>query len=159
MGGNRRFSAGRLCKGSSAHDTGDLAACASEDDLLVFTVVALYAQEPALWSLDILVHVLSLLEFEFLCPETGSLMCFLAYGAAVSECDTLRRLVSTRYLGEFSAVPYTGLSLLLSCNASQGGSFAFLNPFCHMLGVGLAEGAISPEFFWNLHILHLLLSF
>lgn len=98
MGGNRRFSTGRLSKSPSAHNTGDSAACTSEDDLLVFAVVTLYAQESALWSLDILVHVLSLLEFKFLCSETGPLVCSLAFAAAVSQGYALCGLVATRYL-------------------------------------------------------------
>ena len=82
-------------------------------------------------------------------------MGFLAYAAAVPECNALCGFVSTRNLGELSAVPDSGLSLLLPCNMSQGGSFSFLNPFCHVLGVGLAEGTVGPEFLWNLHFLHL----
>lgn len=116
MSCNCGFSTGWFGKGSSTDNAGNLAACASEYDLFVFAVVALYAQEPAFWSLGIIYHTILLLELELLCPEAGSLMGFLAYRAAVPEPDALCRLVATGHLGELSAVPYALLSVLLPCN-------------------------------------------
>jgi hypothetical protein len=117
---NCRFSTGWFGKGPSTDNAGDFAAGASKYDLFVFAVVALYAQEPALWPLDIVYHIILLLELELLCPETGPLVGFLTYCAAVSEPDTFCRFIATGHLGELSAVSYALLSILLSCNMSHG---------------------------------------
>jgi hypothetical protein len=116
MSGNCRFSTCWFGKGPSTDNAGDFTACASEYNLFVFAVVALYAQEPAFWPLGIVYHFILLLELELLCPETGSLVGFFAYCAAVSEPDAFCGLVATRHLGELSAVSYTLLSFLLPCN-------------------------------------------
>jgi hypothetical protein len=117
---NCRFSTGWFGKGPSTDNAGNFAACASEYNLFVFAVVALYAQEPAFWPLCIIYHFILLLELELLCPETGSLVGFLTYGTAVPEPDALCWLVATRHLGEFSAVSYTLLSFLLPRNMGHG---------------------------------------
>lgn len=98
MSGNCRFSTGWFGKGPSADYAGNFTACASEYDLFIFAVVALYAQEPALWSLGVVYHYILLLELELLCPETGSLVCFFTYGTAVSEPDAFCWLVATGHL-------------------------------------------------------------
>jgi hypothetical protein len=83
MSGNGRFATGRFSKGSSTDDAGDFTACTSKYDLFVFAIVALYAQEPALWSLDIVYHFILLLKLEFLCPESRWLKGFFTYCTAV----------------------------------------------------------------------------
>lgn len=119
MSSNCRFSTGWFGKGPSTDNAGDFTASAPEYDLFVFAVVALYAQEPAFWPLDIVYHFILLLELELLCPEAGSLVSFLTYCAAVSEPDTFCGFVATRHLGELSAVPYALLSVLLPRNVGH----------------------------------------
>lgn len=120
MSSNCRFSTGWFGKGPSTDNASDFTAGTSEYDLFVFAVVALYAQEPAFWPLDIIYHFILLLELKLLCPETGFLVGFFTHCTAVSEPDTFCRFVATRHLGEFSAVPYALLPLFLSCNVSHG---------------------------------------
>ena len=120
MSSNCRFSTGWFGKGPSTDNAGDFTAGTSEYDLFVFAVIALYAQEPALWSLGIVYHIILLLELELLCPETWSLVSFLTNCATVSEPDAFCGFVATGHLGEFSAVSYALLSILLSCNVSHG---------------------------------------
>jgi hypothetical protein len=115
-----RFSTGWFGKGPSTDYAGNFTAGATEYDLFVFAVVALYAQEPAFWPLDIVYHFILLLELEFLCPETGSLVGFLTYCAAVSEPDAFCGFVATGHLRELPTVSYALLSILLSCNVSHG---------------------------------------
>ena len=117
---NCRFSTGWFGKGPSTDNAGNFTASASEYNLFVFAVVALYAQEPAFWPLGIVYHFILLLELELLCPETGSLVGFLTYCTAVSEPDAFCWFVATRHLGELSAVSYTLLSFLLPCNVGHG---------------------------------------
>lgn len=119
MSSNCRFSTGWFSKGPSTDNAGNFTAGASEYDLFVFAVVALYAQEPAFWPLDIVYHFILLLELELLCPETGFLVGFFTYSTAVSEPDAFCRFVTTRHLGELSAVSNALLSLFLSCNVSH----------------------------------------
>lgn len=84
MSGNGRFATGRFSKGPSTDNAGNFTAGTSKYDLFVFAVVALYAQEPALWPLDIVYHFILLLKLELLCPESRWLVGFFAYCTAVS---------------------------------------------------------------------------
>jgi uncharacterized protein (DUF983 family) len=117
---NCRFSTCRFGKCPSTDNTGNFTAGTSKYDLLVFAVVALYAQEPAFWPLGVVYHFILLLELELLCPETGSLVGFLAYCTAVSEPDAFCGFVATRHLRELSTVSYTLLSFLLPRDVGHG---------------------------------------
>ena len=113
---NCRFSTCRFGKCPSTYNAGNFTTGASEYNLLVFAVIALYAQEPAFWPLSVVYHFILLLELELFCPETGSLVGFLAYCTAVSERDAFCGFVSTGHLRKFSAVTYALLSSFLPCN-------------------------------------------
>ncbi len=155
MSCNCRFSTCRFGKGPSADDAGNFTAGASEYDLLVFAVVALYAQEPAPWPLDIIYHFILLLEFEFLCSECRWLVGFLAYCTAVSQPDAFCWLIAARHLGEFPTVSYALLSFFLSCNMGHGRSLALLDPFNNNFLMRLTGRAVSSHSLWNFHSLHL----
>ena len=151
MSCNCRFSTCRFGKCSSTDKTCNFTTSTAEYNLFVFAVIALYAQESTFWSQVIIFHFILLLELELLCPETGSLVGFLACCTPVSEPNTFCGFVSTGHLWELSAVSYTFLSFLLPCNMGHGWSLAFLDPFYYVFTVGLTEWAVSFEPLWNFH--------
>ncbi len=91
VGCNCRFSTGRFGKGPSADQASNLAACAAEDDLFVFAVVALYAQEPALRSLSVVCHFYYSLNSNFFALKQGLWWAFLHV--------VQRYLSQTRFVG------------------------------------------------------------
>lgn len=148
---NVGFAARGFGQGSSANVTNDFSACAAENDLFVFAIIAFHAQESAFGFVRIIRHGQSLRKFEFFRSKAGSLMRFFTDGASVFERNLFGRFVAAGNLREFTCVTDTGLSFLLSGNHGQRGGFAFFHSFQFNIRVLFAERAISFNGLWHLH--------